>query len=368
VPIAHDIADTTPPTDEDLVAGLDAGGSEVLAELYARHASAVFAIAARALDAAAAEDVVQEVFLVVWRQAHTFDPARGSVRAWVIRIAQSRVANELRRRRRRPHGEGDPDGRIVESVPDERPGLPDTVWREFRRRSLRAALDALPPAQQRALGLAYFEDMTHEQIAAVLELPLGTVKTRIRAGVQRLRAWLPQVAAASLVVLVAALGLRQRTVRLAWERDERALALVTSSDTQDLRLGAVAGVARDTHARYRGRAGAPIAVVTLSHFTPAAAGRSYQLWALRGGAWSSLATVTSSRMPRSRRCPTGSGSRSSPRAAARSRAPTSSCSGPTAELHPVAWVICKDGVSSSPARRAGSARRSCGSWPRRVLV
>jgi RNA polymerase sigma-70 factor (ECF subfamily) len=292
VPIAHDIADTTPPTDEDLVAGLDAGGSEVLAELYARHASAVFAIAARALDAAAAEDVVQEVFLVVWRQAHTFDPARGSVRAWVIRIAQSRVANELRRRRRRPLGEGDPDGRIVESVPDERPGLPDTVWREFRRRSLRAALDALPPAQQRALGLAYFEDMTHEQIAAVLELPLGTVKTRIRAGVQRLRAWLPQVAAASLVVLVAALGLRQRTVRLAWERDERALALVTSSDTQDLRLGAVAGVARDTHARYRGRAGAPIAVVTLSHFTPAAAGRSYQLWALRGGAWSSLGTVT----------------------------------------------------------------------------
>jgi len=116
VPIADDIADTTPPTDEDLVAGLDAGGSEVLAELYARHASAVFAIAARALDAAAAEDVVQEVFLVVWRQAHTFDPARGSVRAWVIRIAQSRVANELRRRRRRPLGEGDPDGRIVESV------------------------------------------------------------------------------------------------------------------------------------------------------------------------------------------------------------------------------------------------------------
>jgi len=291
MPIAHDISEPTEPTDEDLVAGLDAGGSEVLAELYARHASAVFAIAARALDAAAAEDVVQEVFLVVWRQAHTFDPARGSVRAWVIRIAQSRVANELRRRRRRPLGDGDPDGRIVASVPDERPGLPDTVWREFRRRSLRAALEALPPAQQRALGLAYFEDMTHEQIAAVLELPLGTVKTRIRAGVQRLRAWLPQIAAASLVVLVAALGLRQRAVRLAWERDERALTLVTASDTQDLRLGAVAGVARDTHARYRGRAGAPIAVVTLSHFTPAAAGRSYQLWALRAGTWSSLGTV-----------------------------------------------------------------------------
>lgn len=281
----------TQPTDEELVAALDGGASDVLAELYARHASAVFAIAARALDGAAAEDVVQEVFLVVWRQAHTFDPARGSVRAWVVRIAQSRVANELRRRRRRPLGDGDPEGRILASVPDERPGPTETMWRDFRRRALRTALDALPPAQQRALGLAFFEDMTHEQIAAVLELPLGTVKTRIRAGVQRLRTWLPQLAAASLVVLVAAFGLRQRATRLAWERDERALALVTSSDTLDLRLGAAPNVARETHARYRGRAGAPIAVVTLSHFAPAAPGHAYQMWALRAGTWSSLGTV-----------------------------------------------------------------------------
>ena len=89
------------PTDEDLVAALDGdGASEALAALYARHASVVFGIAARALDQAAAEDVVQEVFLGVWRQAGTYDPARGAVRAWMIAMAQSRVANELRRRRR----------------------------------------------------------------------------------------------------------------------------------------------------------------------------------------------------------------------------------------------------------------------------
>src|SRR5215470_6869160 len=90
------------PTDEELVAELAGGSHAALAELHARYAPLVFGLAARALDRGAAEDLVQEVLVTVWRQAATFDPARGPVRAWLVRIAQSRISNELRRRRRHP--------------------------------------------------------------------------------------------------------------------------------------------------------------------------------------------------------------------------------------------------------------------------
>jgi RNA polymerase sigma-70 factor (ECF subfamily) len=279
------------PSDEDLVASVVAGSADALSSLYGRFAPTVFTLARRALEPAGAEDLVQDVFLTVWRQAATFDAARGPVRAWIIRIAQSRIANELRRRRRRPLGDGDPDGTVLASVPDDRPGPADAAWREYRRLALRNAFDALPPAQQRALGLAFFDDMSHAQVASTLGLPLGTAKTRIRTALQRLRARLPEVAAVTLVALLAFLGLRQRAQRLAFERDERALTLVTASDTSDLRLGAVAGVASETHARYRGRPGAPIAVVTLSHFAPAPSGRTYQAWARTAAGWRSLGTA-----------------------------------------------------------------------------
>jgi RNA polymerase sigma-70 factor (ECF subfamily) len=247
-------------------------------------------MAVRALDGAAAEDVVQEVFLTVWRQAQTFDPQRGSVRAWIVSIAQSRVANELRRRRRRPLAPADGDD-VVGRVPDERPGPPDAQWQSFRRDALHAALDVLPAAQRRALGLAFFEDMSHAQIARVLELPLGTVKTRIRSGMKTLRGRLPELAAAALVAVLAVIGVRERATRVAWERDERALSLVTASDAQNLRLAPAPGVGADTHARYRGRPGAPLAVVTLSSFPSAPSGRSYQAWARHGETWTSLGTV-----------------------------------------------------------------------------
>jgi RNA polymerase sigma-70 factor (ECF subfamily) len=286
--IARGMSTRHQPTDEELVAALDDDTGDALAELYARLAPFVFGMAARAVDAAAAEDVVQDVFLTVWRQAHTFDAARGSVRAWIATITQSRVANELRRRRRRPV-DGDRDGAKLARMTDDRPGPPDVAWRAFRRDALRAALDALPPPQRKALGLAYFEEMSHEQIASVLELPLGTVKTRIRSGMQKLRGWLPHLAAASLVALLAVLGVRHRAGELA--RDERALTLLTASDAQNLRLGATPGQAPETHARYRGRPGTPLAVVTLSSFPPAPAGRAYQIWVLHRGVWTSLGTV-----------------------------------------------------------------------------
>jgi RNA polymerase sigma-70 factor (ECF subfamily) len=278
------------PTDEELVAALVGGSQEALSELYARYAPLVFGLSVRALDAAAAEDIVQEVFVTVWRQAERFDPTRGPVRAWVVRMAQSRMANELRRRRRRPVTP-DPDGALVGSVPDDGPGPVDVAWREYRRASLRSAFAELPPDQQKALGLAFFEDMTHEQVASVLDLPLGTAKTRIRTGIQKLRGRLPQVATASLAALLVVLGVRAHVRRLAFERDERALALVTSSDSTNLRLGAVGSTPAAAHARYRGRAGTPLAVVTLTAFPPAPAGRAYQGWVRHADVWTSLGTI-----------------------------------------------------------------------------
>src|SRR5438876_264845 len=90
------------PSDEELIGRLAAGDHAALGPLYARHAGWLFGLAARTIDRAAAEEIVQDVFLTVWRKADTFDPARGTFRAWVHRVTQLRVINELRQRSRRP--------------------------------------------------------------------------------------------------------------------------------------------------------------------------------------------------------------------------------------------------------------------------
>src|SRR5947209_646393 len=105
-------------SDEELMAHLAAGRQEALAPLHSRYASLIFNLAAQTLDRAAAEEIAQDVFLVVWRKANTFDPARGAFRPWVLRIAHLRIINELRRRGRRPQVAPDPDGLRLVALPD----------------------------------------------------------------------------------------------------------------------------------------------------------------------------------------------------------------------------------------------------------
>jgi RNA polymerase sigma-70 factor (ECF subfamily) len=276
-------------SDEELMARLAAGQPEALGPLHGRYAALVFGLAARALDRDAAEEISQEVFLAVWRHAATFDPARGSFRSWLARITRTRVLNELRRRGRRPRTRSQSQRPPEVDRPDPGPGPVEETWREHRRDAVRAAVDALPSPQREALSLAFLEDLTHEQVAAFLDVPLGTTKSRIRAGVKALRTRLAPLVAAGLVVTGLTLaGLYAIDQQAALHRRDRALRLVTNSDVVPLRLGPAPGINPAAHGNYRGRTGIDLAVLTLSYLDPAPAGHEYRAWASHQGRWTWL--------------------------------------------------------------------------------
>jgi RNA polymerase sigma-70 factor, ECF subfamily len=281
-------------SDEALMRALAAGHQEALAPLHGRYAALIFNLAAQTLDRAAAEEIVQDVFLVIWRKAGTFDPARGAFRPWALRIAHMRIINELRRRGRRPQAVPDPEGLHLMTVPDDSPPPDEAAWREYRRATVQEAVAHLPPPQRQALSLAFFDDLTHEQIATFLDLPLGTAKTRIRAGLRKLRASLTPILIVLLTLLaglLAAAGLREHGQRATVAQQMRALHLVTSSDVTPIRLNAAPGIPAKTHATYRGHAGESLAVMTFENFAPAPSGQTYQIWARHNGQWVSLGTM-----------------------------------------------------------------------------
>jgi RNA polymerase sigma-70 factor (ECF subfamily) len=288
-PLSRD-ADTS---DEELMRQLAAGRSEALGPLHARYASMIYGVAARSLDRAAAEEISQEVFLAVWRHAATFDPARGSFRAWVSQIARTRVLNELRRRGRRPRATTQSDGSGGDHLPDPGPDPAESAWREHRRAVVRAAVEALPPSQRQALSLAFLEDLTHEQVAAFLNLPLGTTKSRIRSGLKALRGSLAPLVGAGLILagLLTFAGLREHAHQTALRRQGRALALVTNSEVVPRRLGPAPGINPAAHGNYRGRPGVDLAVLTLSYLAPPPRGYEYRAWASHGGRWTLLGRV-----------------------------------------------------------------------------
>lgn len=157
-----------------------------LAELYDRHARLVYSLALRIVrDPADAEDVVQEVFSQIWRQAARYDQARSNVAAWVVVLTRSRAIDRLRRRQARPDAPTI-DHESLDPV-DEAPPQDDRMVASARAAAVRSALDDLPVLQRVAIELAFYEGLTHVEIAERLEQPLGTVKTRIRQGLRALR-------------------------------------------------------------------------------------------------------------------------------------------------------------------------------------
>src|SRR5437667_2448552 len=197
------------PRDDELMRQVAEGSAEALGLLHRRFARVIFGLAIQSLDRAAAEDLVQDVFLAVWRNARRFDPERGTVRAWVLQITHFRLLNELRRRSRQPEIMPDPEGLVLADLPASDPGPAEATWEQHRRTVLKSALDELRRPQREALSLAFLDDLTHEQVAAELGLPLGTAKTRIRAGLQKPRGTLgPQWASLPVPPLLVGLGIR----------------------------------------------------------------------------------------------------------------------------------------------------------------
>jgi len=166
-----------------LMQRLASGDQGALGEVYDRYAGLVNGLALRILrNTAEAEDVVQDVFVQVWREAARFDGARGSVQAWVCVIARSRAVDRLRRRTARRE-DGEPATLSVEGrgSGEDEPVIAATV---------RKALDRLTAEQREPLELAYYEGLTQVEIAERLREPLGTIKTRMRTGLIRLREFL----------------------------------------------------------------------------------------------------------------------------------------------------------------------------------
>jgi hypothetical protein len=158
---------------------------------------------------------------------------------------------------------------------------------------VRAALEVLPPPQREALRLAFLEDLTHQQVAAFLRLPLGTTKSRIRSGLKALRGRLAPLVGAGLVLagLLTFAGLREHAHQATLRRQGRALGLVTNSEVVPRRLGPAPGTNPAAHGNYRGRPGVDLAVLTLSDLAPAPQGQEYRAWASHGGRWNLLGRV-----------------------------------------------------------------------------
>jgi len=168
------------------------GDADALAVLYDRHGTAVFSLCLRVLrDAEEAEEVLEDAFWQLWRRADRFDPTRGSALAYLLTLARSRAIDRMRARERRVRLQSEQPGPLLgesllgASTLSASP-LQESLALE-RRARVRLALAALPAAQREAVELAFLEGLSHPEISARLGEPLGTIKTRIRSGLLRMR-------------------------------------------------------------------------------------------------------------------------------------------------------------------------------------
>ncbi|HVI80957.1 MAG TPA: sigma-70 family RNA polymerase sigma factor [Candidatus Acidoferrum sp.] len=167
-------------TDSMLISRIRAGDEDALALLHDRYAQVVYSVALRVLaETTQAEDILQELFLQLWRNPQAFDSNRGSLGAWLAVIARHRAIDYLRRRR--------PETDIEDVVVAVDTRVEQTTDRNMAIAKIRAAVEGLPAEQRKPLEMAFFEGLTHSEISSKTGEPLGTIKTRIRAALLTLR-------------------------------------------------------------------------------------------------------------------------------------------------------------------------------------
>ena len=173
--------------DRGLVGRVLEGDGTALEALYARYGRACYGLARRILaDDQFAQDCVQEVFLTVWRDAGRFDASRGAFSSWLLSMTHHKAVDAVRREEnaaQAPHRRRTP----LETQESDAPPVDEEVWSGLRGERVRAALQTLPDTQREALTLAYFGGYTQREIAGLTATPLGTVKTRMLAGMRRLK-------------------------------------------------------------------------------------------------------------------------------------------------------------------------------------
>jgi len=167
-------------TDAAVLLAIRSGDENGMAALYDRYSAVVYSVALRVLgDTGAAEDVLQEVFMQLWRNPGLFDSSRGSLGPWLAVIARHRAIDGLRKRR--------PETDIADVVVSVEPDMAGDAERARAMEKVRGTLGSMPSAQRQALEMAYFEGLSHSEISEKTGEPLGTIKTRIRSGLLALR-------------------------------------------------------------------------------------------------------------------------------------------------------------------------------------
>lgn len=171
-------------SDTELVARLQDGDHDALGELYDKYGSNCYSLARRILrDPELSQDVVQEVFLALWKNPHSYKSGRGSFSSWVLSLTHHKAVDSVRREeshRRRLQAE-------IITEQDETPGPAEETWARLESQEVRKALQTLPEPQKEALVLAYFGGYTQQEVSTLTGTPLGTVKSRMLTGMRRLR-------------------------------------------------------------------------------------------------------------------------------------------------------------------------------------
>jgi RNA polymerase sigma-70 factor (ECF subfamily) len=174
--------------DETLIELIVRAHADALGELYDRYSRLTFSLALNFVgDYATAEEITLDVFARVWEKAGTYRPDQAKVSTWLTSIARYRAIDVLRRRGSRPEQHSVSWTEVLSDAMVSTDGLEEAAELSMQRQRVRAAIAELPPDQKQVLALAYFEGYTQRQIAEVLNQPLGTVKTRIRLAMQKLR-------------------------------------------------------------------------------------------------------------------------------------------------------------------------------------